>query len=921
MSAAYFGDLARVHIRHGNLEKAAEHYEKAISLETDPERKARYGYELAQALNRAGQAKTALPHLQKAISLIGHSDQKLRCYRLLAEIAGNLNDSQTLQEALLRVERDSKRHAERSTARAKLVAFYRQAKDLDAIIAQHEAKLKADPKSETALAALSLIYSTVRKDAEKSLGVHEKLVALKPDDLILLSQLAQRYERAGRYEEAADALVKLAAASGVNIRSHHYRESANLYLRAQKPEKALVSLGQALESISNVSHRSRLTDQIVETAKKSGKVAEAMRGYGSRLEKEPENETLLTVLIALHADGQGDYKSAAALAERLCKLRPQDAAGLSKLAKLYRQSDQYDQAVGVYKRLLDIDKDPRQKASYLDQMVTGLIAAGRRDEAEQMLKHMTASATSEAGKLSAKRRLYLLYKETGKLDTVIAGLEARAKDDPRDEQSIRELRWIFTSVRPDSAKQLTLLEALKRLRPNDIAVLTELANRYQQARRFRQAAALFGDLAAADPETAWRHYRSLASSYAALGNADGQIEALRRAVGASADPTTRRASRRVLHDVCRRHGKIDWLIAEYRQQLETQPNDRETLQALGEALWEIKRDASGAVEVYEKLVSLSPGQPAALERLIGLYEATKQYAKAAARQEKLPGRSARVRDDNRLRVARLQVLAGNYAKGEEIYKSIMATGREAVTRAEARRALFSLYQKQNRLDDVIAAYSERVKKNPGDKDALEALAAIYNEVLGDPKAALGAYEKLAKLKPSDLNVLGTLSALYEGQGELAKATSTYLQAAEKANHPGTQTKYYRRVIGCYLRTEKKDELKGWLDELVKRPNVSPYVLANLAQSLHQQGQAPLAISVCDAVVAVSNRGNVSDYSLLQIGDVYRAAGRTEEARRLYKSLAEKGRSHTKIQAQKRLADLERAAKAAPAPVKPPAKSE
>jgi tetratricopeptide (TPR) repeat protein len=226
--------------------------------------------------------------------------------------------------------------------------------------------------------------------------------------------------------------------------------------------------------------------------------------------------------------------------------------------------------------------------------------------------------------------------------------------------------------------------------------------------------------------------------------------------------------------------KSDQALAVYRKMTELFPNDPRPSFLIGSMLLGQGQPAD-ARKAFEKSNEISPDYLPAVERLVDLDLADKQYAAAIDRVQKVIDKDPKLASPWGLR-AKIYLAQRDFTHAEpDLLKAI-----ELDPKLEpAYQLLAQLYVASNRQEEAIAKLTAFVENNKGAPaaPALMQLATIQ-ERLKHFDAARDAYEKVLTVAPNVPFALNNLAVLYsEHFGQLDKAYDLAMKAKEAANDP------------------------------------------------------------------------------------------------------------------------------------------
>lgn len=254
----YYAELAAIHQRYKVYDKAEECLKKAIETEQNTAAAADYAYQLGRLYIEWGKGKEAEMMFEFCLeqtpntgsALITRSRELAQVY----ESSGQFDKAEAIYKMAL--EKSSPQ-----VAQAVERDYYQLAKKtgkLDAIIAEKEKKLEADPKDVRLLSALATLYR-IKGDRPKEIGVYKNIVQQNPKDLQTLSQLAVAYRDEGDTEKAVQTYQSLTEINPM-ARPYYVSEIVKLYAKAGKQEEVDTWMGKLADEkeLATAAGRARL---------------------------------------------------------------------------------------------------------------------------------------------------------------------------------------------------------------------------------------------------------------------------------------------------------------------------------------------------------------------------------------------------------------------------------------------------------------------------------------------------------------------------------------------------------------------------------------------------------------------------------------------------------------------------------------
>jgi tetratricopeptide (TPR) repeat protein len=289
--------------------------------------------------------------------------------------------------------------------------------------------------------------------------------------------------------------------------------------------------------------------------------------------------------------------------------------------------------------------------------------------------------------------------------------------------------------------------------------------------------------------------------------------------------------------------KGDQALAVYRRMAELFPNDPRPSFLVGSVLLAQGKQAD-ARKAFEKSNEISPDYLPAVERLVDLDLADKQYAAAIDRVQMVIDKDPKLAQPWALR-AKIYLAQRDFAHAEpDLLKAIDLNPKLE----PAYQLLAQLYVASNRQEEAITkltAFAEN-NKSPQAVPAFMQLGMI-NEQMKHFDAARDAYEKLLAIAPNFAPALNNLAILYSDRfGQLDKAYDLATKAKEAANEP-----HIADTLGWIL--FKRGDYNGALpllqDSAAKLPNL-PEVQFHLGMTHYMLGEEePARLALQNAVDA------------------------------------------------------------------------
>ncbi len=569
-------------------------------------------------------------------------------------------------------------------------------------------KLQAD-KEQTLRTLMALALD--EKDWEGAQRVHHELTSLEPTSLFVKGELARELYNRGEYERAESELKELVlAASGDNrALAPALKDLARAQAKAHKNAEALATLKKALAAAGA---QSALRVEIYQIVSEIYRADQQLPSLIKQLEEEHPNDAARLALLGGLYEETGESVKAIATYRRALALDPRQVDLRLRMVRLLQANGDLDKAIAEYEGLIRAAPDNPQ---FVFEECEALLQRGDHARALKLVSDLEARATGDEEVLSRVAEFYRRIGESDRSLRVLQRLAQSAAGDPghlvdlgdqyfqdgNAALAVQTWRRILAVVQPRARALAALgdvylehdmpadaLPAYKeaiQLEPTNLAYKKALAAAYERARAYREARALYEEIAKKAKEKGdkalARECRSRIVSLWGLERVlEPQLPGLRERFAAV--PPDVEAGRMLaevqLH--LRRLGDAEVTL---RRVIALAPGDAESYHALERVLVQQSHIAE-AISVLENLAQVEP------RRARELYERMAQYALQI------------YRDDDAIRYA---------ARAVELNPDD----------AEAHRRLGGMYRSRQDIDHAIAEFRAAIAKN-------DRLFAVYFEL-------------------------------------------------------------------------------------------------------------------------------------------------------------------------------------------------
>ena len=235
----------------------------------------------------------------------------------------------------------------------------------------------------------------------------------------------------------------------------------------------------------------------------------------------------------------------------------------------------------------------------------------------------------------------------------------------------------------------------------------------------------------------------------------------------------------LLADAYRMQGRVGDALALYEPLEKSMPQNAQIPMLMGSAYVQLT-NAVGARKAFNRVLELEPDNLSALEQLVDLDLADKQFGAARQRLQAVMDNPVTVGKISRpvelqLLQAKVFLTAGDNEQSEVALQKAIALAPE---RQGARLLLAQLYHDTGKYSQALAQLDAALAKDPQNLSALMLTALIYNEQKNYTNTA-AIYEKVLQINPGFSAALNNLAYLYsEFLNRLDRAYDLALHARE-----------------------------------------------------------------------------------------------------------------------------------------------
>ncbi len=729
----------------------------------------------------------AISALETLYRQTGRFDDLLQIYERRRDLAGSFDEK---REVLNRI----------------AALYVNEMKRPDQAIATYRSVLDEDASDVTALRALDSLYRQL-EDYPSYVEVLRRLIELDVSEAELVdlkyrlgSTLEQHLaDPQGALENYREILFLEQGHEGARAALEHMLGNADLMAQAAEildpiyeargDWEKLVGVLEVLASCQEeVAQRVELLRRVARTA--AGQLNDLARAFDAQaraLKQDPANVEArgeleayasessawgkLEAIFAEVAEGLTDVMLArdywmrlAAIEEKLGKvdeaaagygrvlgIDPADVEALSALDALYRRTERWDDLIGVYRKRIELEEDLAARVELYAQMAQ-------------------------------------VYEERlGKPEDAIAAYREVLGIDETSQVALVALDALFTRQKM-WVELAENLEAQLRLAETEDAQLTLMLRlaglRESEMNQIDQAIEIYRQVLDREPSN------------------DTALQALER-LGKLPDFELTIAE--ILEPLYRQSGDFKKLIGVHEVQVRRSDDPLRRVELL-HAIAQLHEDAAGDLDsAFDTLARALAEDPAHEETQTGierLARATSRFADLAGVFENLAGRQ-----DDPVLTSQLYSMAARVFEQDlrdvensvRLYRKVLTIDPTNLPAAEALEGLFRGSERYADLSLVLQRKAEILDEPQSKKEALFQAAAIEDEMLERPEAAIGVYLKILDIDPDDLQAVDALIGRYLGLSRWEELLAAYTKKVDLVLDPEEKKLIYYQMGAVYER--------------------------------------------------------------------------------------------------------------------------
>lgn len=735
--------------------------------------------------------------------------------------------------------------SENADALAALERLYRATSRYADLLSVYEKRRELSPdatEKKQISYEIAKLYETELKDLDRAIDTYNGVLEDEPTDGRALAALDVLYRQLERWEPYVDVLrrrieldsteqelIDLKFRLGDTLEKHtadaagaleNYREI--LFLDAQH-EGARSALERLLEHPDLRAEAASILENIYEERSDWAKLLTAL-DILSDAEGDPDRRVALLRKIARVSSEmlQDHARAFKALSKGLTE-QPAHAETRAELEHIAEASTSWKALTELYDQIAEGLTDAQLSRSYwmrsaqIDDQQLGLV-----DEAAKGYTHVLSLDPADVEALDALEQLFTRTQRWTDLVNVIEKRIEQTSDPDQREALFGQMARIYDQQlgRPDDA-----VTSYKRVLESDPANATALAaldalftrqkmwsdlaenldaqlslatdDEAQIALMLRLAALRETEMAQIDQ--AIEGYRTVLERDVSNAQALSSLERL------GGEPNYELVIADLLEPLYRQVGDYQKLIGVHEVQVRRADDSArrvDLLHQIAQLHEDAASDLGSAFSTLARALEEDPAQEQTQTQIDRVARATGRFADLATVYQKLGAKQ----EDAALGSALIMMSAkvyesdiGDVDTAISLYRRVLEIDGTHLAAAESLERLFRQTERYQDLSQILQSKSEIVDEPADKKDALFQAAAIEEDVLEQPEAAIAVYKKVLAIDEDDVRALDALIKRYLGLSRWQDLLAVYSKKADLVGDPDEKKRIYYQVGAVYER--------------------------------------------------------------------------------------------------------------------------
>jgi tetratricopeptide (TPR) repeat protein len=557
-------------------------------------------------------------------------------------------------------------------------------------------------------------------DNDRAVDAYKEVLSVDPRNLPALTALDALYEKAGRMEEYLENLEhRLEVSPPEEDRVGTYQKMATIWEENfSKPDRATEVLEKILLIDEKNGKAYRDLERLYRQERKWESLVDTYRKHLGVTTDTTERIDLFTKMGQVYEQELRDLDRAIDCYNDVLSVEDDHADALAGLARLYEETEQWDRAVDMMRRLIRVSSDPRQKVDLNYRL--GKIFDEQMKEPDPAQEYLVEALSQDPAHVPSMLSLLGIYQRRGdwlKAAQLMVRAEAATSNPLEKTRLLNQAGKIFQEKLGDEAQATELFARVLQLDPEHVEAGEPLSQLYFKREEWAPLVPILEMLARKADRKTNREltllYHRLAKAADKLGDNEKALKYYKQSYDLDSTYLPTLVDRagllyRLEHwdDAFRIYQTI---LVHHR---DTQKDDQivDIFFRLGRIKLKLG-ERTKAVNMFEKALEIQPGHRATLQALTDLYTDAGDFEAVIKQKRSLMAASATPADE---KFAISREIAG-------LYK-----------------------EKLNNPQKAIAAQLEALNHKPGDRELLHDLLELFSETK-QWKKAMEILMKLAEL--------------------------------------------------------------------------------------------------------------------------------------------------------------------------------
>ena len=756
----------------------------------------------------------------------------------------------------------------------RLYQFYLDGAGLDAMVADYQAEVAAEPDNPNMQLILGHIYKRLGKDTE-AVETYLRAVELSPDNYYPHFALGQAYATLLQHENAINALKQAAAfaeetrAAPLEELTDIYKALGSAYFRRDRVDEAISAWTKIAElDPENIFTRIELADLLREQELYAQAIAQHEAIIQFKKE-DPYRVCLSRREIGNIHEAKGDYAAAIQSYDTALALT---APGnwlrkdlQHRIIGIYAADGNWEGLIEYYQKKLETNPNEPERL--------GLLAAAYIENQQLDEGIATYQKAVELAPTDANLRLQLItaFRNAERFEDAATAYESLSEQNPDDFGIYRELGELYLQLE-DEAKARTTYQRMLDRDPENAGTYLILAEIYAGNEWMEDAAAAYQKAISLAPSNL-DYIEYFGEFYFRQGNREKAIETWNEMV--AADKEVAENYERLAKLLDTKNFKLE-AIAASRKAVELMPDVYRYRETLATRLME-SADYDAALTEYTEAAKLAPNTFFAEEmddKRIELYRRQGvliEKIETVETELENPGLLTADIIAKQKRLAKMYLKLGNITYALEILLKAKALQPDDLV---INRWLAEVYTKQGRRDDANAIYmhlteidsanareyytniasahlnamdfdaaTEAAKQviahSPRNPEGHQMLAEIAKKS-GNYENAIDSLKQALRLRPEAIDTRTALAETYKLSGKPRQALTQYWRCWELSDNISDKLSFVKPLSEAYYDLGRRSEFEEKLKQLTKSNTSGVGPVIALAELYRMEGDLPSA---------------------------------------------------------------------------------